>query len=156
MGRISRSLRLLVAVSLAAALAIAAVAPAAATTSWTDHLHAGDRAVFDLGPTGCTPGFFIVTVPNAVQHDMVNNAGDEWFTATVNGTFVTSDASGYVGHNTARFGFGANAQNGVNHGTLDAVGTLADGTILRVHQEGQFTVKAQGVPVVTRSILTCG
>lgn len=146
-------MRRFLALALATVLLLATVATAGATTTATLHFHAGE--VGDIGAVGCTPGDFIVTVGNAVEHQTTNNAGDSWFTATVTGTFVTSDQSGYTGHVTAWFGVEQNARNVVNHGTVDAQGTLADGTILRVHGEGQFTVNAQGIPVVNMTNLSC-
>jgi hypothetical protein len=142
-----------VAIIAAAALLLISVGVAQATTSVTFHIHAG--TVGDVGPVGCTPGDFIVTVGNAVQHDTINNAGDEWFTETVAGTFVTTDGSGYTGHMSGWFGVETNAQNQVLHFTANAQGTLGDGTPLRVHQEGQFAFNAQGFPVVTRLTFSC-
>jgi hypothetical protein len=147
------SVRKALAILAAAALLLIPVGVAQANTVTTFHIHAG--AVGDVGPTGCTPGDFIVTFGNAVEHDTINNAGDEWFTATVTGTFVTTDGSGYAGHITAWFGVEANAKNFVTHFTANAQGTLGDGTPLRVHQEGQFTMNALGLPVVNNMTFTC-
>ena len=68
---------------------------------------------------------------------------------------MTADGSGYTGHVAVWFGQETNAQNLVLHFTANAQGTLGDGTPLRVHQEGQFAITAQGLPVVTRFTLTC-
>jgi hypothetical protein len=55
----------------------------------------------------------------------------------------------------AWFGVEQNKQNFVAHFTANSVGTLGDGTPLRIHQEGQFTINAQGLPVVNRITVSC-
>ena len=60
------------------------------------------------------------------------------------------------GRDTAAwFGLEDNNQNSVLHFTANGNGTLADGTMVGIHQEGQFTFNANGVPVVTRVTSTC-
>lgn len=124
---------------------------AQATTAVTIH---ADNVPIDIGPVGCIPGDLVIT-GNAVQHTTTNNAGDVWLTETVTGQVVDTTA-GFVGHGMAWFGLEENAQNSVTHFTANVEGTLPDGTSLRIHQEGQFTLNAQGVPVVTRVTTTCG
>ncbi len=122
---------------------------AEATTTKTIHL---TGVPIDVGPAGCVPGDLVIT-GNGVLHMTTNNAGDFWETGTVEGV---ATAAGFTGHAAAWFGVENNAQNSVNHFTANAVGTLSDGTSLRIHQEGQFTVNANGIPTVTRVTTTCG
>jgi hypothetical protein len=124
-------------------------AAADATTTQTIHLNG---LPIDVGPAGCVPGDLVIS-GNGVLHTTVNNAGDSWTTGTVEGA---ATATGFTGHATAWFGVEDNAQNLVNHFIANAIGTLSDGTSLRIHQEGQFTVNANGLPTVTRVTTTCG
>jgi len=43
-----------------------------------------------------------------------------------------------------------------DHGPYPDQLTLPDGSTVRIHQEGQFTLNANGVPVVTRATATFG
>jgi len=95
----------------------------------------------------------LVISGNGVLHMTVNNAGDSWVTGTVEGS---ATAAGFTGQAVAWFGVENNAQNVVNHFIANATGTLSDGSSLRIHQEGQFTVSANGIPTVTRVTTTCG
>jgi hypothetical protein len=124
-------------------------AAAEATTTQTIHLNG---APIDVGPAGCVPGDLVIS-GNGVLHMTINNAGDSWLTGTVEGA---ATATGFTGHAAAWFGAEVNANNSVNHFTANAVGTLSDGTSLRIHQEGQFTVNANGIPTVTRVTTSCG
>jgi len=139
--------------AVAAALAGLFVMPMAAqaTTTTTFHLPAG--AVIDVGPAGCIIGDLSIS-GNGVLHTTVNNAGDVWVTGTLVGSVTDADA-GYSGHGVAWFGLEQNSMNSVNHFTANTQGTLKDGTPLSIHQEGQFTINAQGLPVVTRVTVTC-
>ena len=105
----------------------------------------------DVGPAGCVSGDLVIS-GNGVLHMTVNNAGDTWITGTIEGP---ASATGFSGHAAAWFGVEDNAQNSVNHFIANAVGTLSDGTPLRIHQEGQFTMNANGLPTVTRVTTTC-
>jgi hypothetical protein len=135
---------------LAALLLVPSVAQA--TTSVT--IHANDQPI-DVGPAGCVPGDLVIT-GNGVLHQTINNAGDTWVTGTVEGSVNATDlSSGFTGHATAWFGVEQNNQNFVTHFIADSVGTLGNGNPLRIHQEGQFTVNAQGLPVVNRVTVTC-
>jgi len=127
-----------------------AASPAQATTTQTIHL---TGIPIDVGPAGCMPGDLVIT-GNGVLHTTLNNAGDFWITGTVEGA-ATVTVGSFSGHAAAWFGGEFNKQNTVNHFTANANGTLADGTAVRIHQEGQFTLNAQGVPVVTRVTTTC-
>lgn len=122
---------------------------AQATTTQTIHLNGG---AIDVGPAGCVPGDLVIT-GNGVLHTTINNAGDSWTTGTVEGS-VSDVSAPYTGHGMAWFGVEQNNQNFVTHFTANTVGTLA-GVPLTIHQEGQFTINAQGLPVVTRVTVTC-
>jgi hypothetical protein len=142
---------LLVVFALAATTLVPSVAQA--TTSVTVHVNG---APIDVGPAGCVPGDLVIA-GNGVLHQTTNNAGDTWVTGTVEGSVtVTDPSSGFTGHATAWFGVEQNNQNFVTHFIADSVGTLGNGSPLRIHQEGQFTVNAQGLPVVNRVTVTCG
>ncbi len=141
-------------ISVVGALAAVMLVPvvAQATTSTTFHLNGG---AIDVGPAGCVAGDLVIT-GNGVLHQTINNAGDLWLTGTVEGAVSATDpSSGYTGHAAAWFGVEQNNQNAVFHFTANSVGTLGNGTALTIHQEGQFTVDAQGTPVVTRVTVTC-
>ena len=142
--------RILVLVTILGAVG-AVLLPAAvaeATTTQTIHL---TNTPIDVGAAGCVPGDLVIS-GNGVLHMTTNNAGDFWETGTVEGAAA---ATGFTGHAVAWFGVEDNAQNSVNHFIADAVGTLSDGTSLTIHQEGQFTVNANGIPTVTRVTVTC-
>ena len=141
-------------ISVVGALAALMLVPvvAQATTSTTIHLNGG---AIDIGPAGCIAGDLVIT-GNGVLHQTINNAGDLWVTGTVEGAVSATDpSSGYTGHAAAWFGVEQNNLNAVFHFTANSVGTLGNGTPLTIHQEGQFTVDAQGTPVVTRVTVTC-
>lgn len=141
--------------SVAAALAAFALVPVVAQATTTQTIHV-NGAPIDVGPAGCVAGDLVIT-GNGVLHTTINNAGDSWTTGTVEGSVSASDpSSGYTGHATAWFGVEQNSRNFVTHFIANSVGTLGDGTPLSIHQEGQFTINAQGLPVVTRVTVTCG
>lgn len=141
---------LFAAVALAALLLVPSVAQA--TTSVTVHVNGQP---IDVGPAGCVPGDLVIS-GNGVLHQTINNAGDSWVTGTVEGSVTATDpSSGFTGHAAAWFGVEQNNQNFVTHFIANSVGTLGNGSPLRIHQEGQFTVNALGLPVVTRVTVTC-
>lgn len=143
--------KILLAVGILAALMLVPVV-AQATTSVTVHVNGQP---IDVGPAGCVPGDLVIT-GNGVLHQTINNAGDSWVTGTVEGSVTATDpSSGFTGHAAAWFGVEQNNQNFVTHFIANSVGTLGNGSPLRIHQEGQFTVNAQGMPVVTRVTVTC-
>lgn len=125
--------------------------PAAAEATTTQTIHLTNTPI-DVGPAACVPGDLVIS-GNGVLHMTVNNAGDVWVTGTLEGA---ATATGFSGHAAAWFGVEQNAQNSVNHFIANAEGTLTDGTPLKIHQEGQFTVNANGIPTVTRVTTTCG
>ena len=140
--------------SVLAALAAILLVPvvAQATTSQTIHVNG---APIDVGPAVCVPGDLVIT-GNGVLHQTTNNAGDSWVTGTIEGSVtVTDPSSGFTGHATAWFGVEDNNQNFVTHFIANSTGTLGNGSPLTIHQEGQFTLNAQGLPVVNRVTATC-
>ncbi len=127
-------------------------AVATATTSSTFHING---VPIDVGPAVCVAGDLVLT-GNGVEHQTVDNAGDVWITATLTGSATVSDpSSGFTGRATAWFGLDENARNFTTQFIADAVGTLGNGTPLKIHQVGTFTLNAQGVPVVNNTSVTC-
>jgi hypothetical protein len=106
------------------------------------------------GATGCpafvsTDAAVIQGTGNGIEHSIVNNAGDSWFTSTFTGTVTltswTFDPSTqsliapdpnvpvFTGHLTQWFGGSFNQNNMVNHGTMTFSGAAADGTTIHLH-----------------------
>jgi hypothetical protein len=139
--------------AVAAALAGLFVMPLAAQATTTTTMHLPPGVVIDIGPAGCIAGDLSIS-GNGVLHTTVNNAGDSWTTGTLEGA-VTDAAAGYSGHGTTWFGLEQNNQNFVAHFTANTRGTLTDGTPISIHQQGQFTINGQGVPVVNNVTVTC-
>jgi hypothetical protein len=142
----------LAAPAIAAAGALLPAAAAHATTTTTIHI---SGQPIDVGPAVCVPGDLVIT-GNGVLHTTVNNAGDSWTTGTLTGAATTTGTPAATGRATAWFGGEENNQNAVNHFTANAQLTLPDGSTVSIHQEGQFTLNANGVPVVSRTTATCG
>jgi len=103
--------------------------------------------------TGC-PAWVATDAPviqgtgNGVEHSIINNAGDGWFTSTFTGTVTivawTVDSSGnlvapdpavppFTGQLTQWFGGSFNRSNFVVHDTINFSGTAADGTPFSFH-----------------------
>ncbi|HEX6525608.1 MAG TPA: hypothetical protein VF070_37195 [Streptosporangiaceae bacterium] len=103
--------------------------------------------------TGC-PAWVAVDAPviqgtgNGVEHAIVNNNGDGWFTSTFAGTVTvvayTVDSAGnlvapdpnvppYTGHLQQWFGGSFNNKNFVNHDTINFTGAAPDGTSFAIH-----------------------
>jgi hypothetical protein len=97
---------------------------------------------------------YINDTGNGVQHETINGAGDAWFTTTFTGTGVitfyppssvdvTFDSQGNITNVVVKgspdmivsaklqewFGFEANKQNAVGHGTINAHGTVTVGSV---------------------------
>jgi hypothetical protein len=139
----------LVALFALGALAFATPASASSVTQ------TGHGVTIDVGPSGCSqaPGDLVIT-GNGVIHNNSNSTGD-WFTETIEGT-ATIGATQWSGRATAWQGFEFN-NNGnvqVGHFTLDAHGTLADGTSLSIHEQAQFTL-THGVTTVFNMTARC-
>jgi hypothetical protein len=94
---------------------------------------------------------------NGVEHAIINNKGDAWFTSTFTGqvTLVpfTADAMGnpiapdpaaptLTGHLTQWFGGSFNNKNFVNHDTITFVGTGSDGSQVSFHMVDHQSVSA--------------
>lgn len=141
-------------VAVVVALGTVVLAPVVAEATTTSTIHLNGVPI-DVGPAGCVAGDLVI-MGNGVLHQTINNAGDMWVTGTVEGPVSATDpSSGFTGHAAAWFGVEQNNQNVVFHFIGNAVGTLGNGTPLTIHQEGQFAVNAQGMPVVTRITVTC-
>jgi hypothetical protein len=85
---------------------------------------------------------------NGVEHAVINNAGDGWFTSTFTGTVTvvawTVDSTGqlvapdptvppFTGQLTTWFGGSFNSRNFVVHDTIHFSGTAADGSTFSIH-----------------------
>jgi hypothetical protein len=103
--------------------------------------------------TGC-PAWVAADAPviqgtgNGIEHSIVNNAGDGWFTSTFTGTVTveawTVDSTGalvapdlavpsFTGQLTQWFGGSFNNRNFVSHDTIHFSGTAADGSTFSIH-----------------------
>lgn len=111
--------------------------------------------------TGC-PAWIAVDAPvitgtgNGVEHSIINNNGDGWFTSTFTGTVTVvpymvdqngptvpdPNAPTYVGHFTQWFGGSFNNKNFVNHDTISFVGTGSDGSTISFHQVDHMSTSA--------------
>ena len=86
----------------------------------------------------------IVGTGNGIEHSIINNAGDGWFTSTFTGqvtltaftdaTLTVPDPSvpQFTGMLTDWFGGSFNRSNSVFHDTIHFSGTAADGTTLSI------------------------
>jgi hypothetical protein len=113
-------------------------------------------------PPGCpafigTDAAVIVATGNGVEHSIINNAGDGWFTSTFTGTasvtFWTVDGSGkpvaldplvpsFTGHIEQWFGGSFNKSNYVLHDTTNVAVTGFDGSSLSFHAVNHFSTSA--------------
>jgi hypothetical protein len=87
----------------------------------------------------------IVGTGNGVEHSIINNALDGWFTSTFTGTVTLtaftdaglttpdSNVPPFTGQLIAWFGGSFNKSNFVFHDTINFSGTAADGTTLTIH-----------------------
>jgi hypothetical protein len=80
----------------------------------------------------------IVGTGNGVEHGIINNALDGWFTSTFTGTVTLTDLTDssvppFTGKLTVWFGGSFNKSNQVFHDTINFSGTAADGTTLTIH-----------------------
>jgi hypothetical protein len=125
--------------------------------------------------TGC-PAYItndaavITGTGNAVEHAIINNKLDGWFTSTLTGqvsiTFYTADAAGnpvapdltapnpVTGHLTEWFGGSFNNRNFVNHDTINFTGTDANGNPVSFHAVDHMSISATNIPN-TFSIASC-
>jgi hypothetical protein len=111
---------------------------------------------------GC-PAFVTVDAPviqgtgNGIEHAIINNNGDGWFTSTFAGTVTvvswTVDSAGnlvapdpsvpvFTGHLQFWFGGSVNNKNFVNHDTINFTGTAADGSTFGIHEVDHLSTSA--------------
>jgi len=127
------------------------------------------------GATNC-PNFVltdfatVVGTGNGIEHSIVNNAGDGWFTSTFTGTvtitpfldagLTTPDPNvlPFTGQLTEWFGGSFNRNNLVFHSTFHFSGTDANGNTLRVLDvsHANTTGAAPFGPPNSFEILSCG
>ena len=94
---------------------------------------------------------------NGIEHSIINNNGDGWFTSTFAGTVTavayTADSAGnpvapdpnvlpYTGHLQQWFGGSFNNMNFVNHDTINFTGTAADGSSFAIHRVDHLSTSA--------------
>jgi hypothetical protein len=126
-----------------------------------------DKNVVEVDPPGSGNGNpcsgadgTLTLVYNDVFHGTINKTGS-WFTGTLTGTFsfvpVDPSQPSYTGRFTTWFGDENNKQNDVEHSTLNIHhGVGSDGSILRVHDNAQATMNANGVVTVSFDKFVCG
>ena len=111
---------------------------------------------------GC-PAFVAADAPviqgtgNGIEHAIINNNGDGWFTSTFAGTVTvvswTVDSAGnlvapdpsvpvFTGHLQFWFGGSFNNKNFVNHDTINFTGTAADGSTFGIHEVDHLSTSA--------------
>jgi hypothetical protein len=116
--------------------------------------------------TGC-PAWITTDAPvitgtgNGVEHSIINNNGDAWFTSTFTGTVQVvpylvdgqgnpvgpdPNAPAYLGHLTQWFGGSFNNRNFVNHDTISFTGTGSDGSKISFHAVDHMSVSASAQP----------
>src|SRR5215468_1997873 len=109
------------------------------------------------------PAFVAVDAPviqgtgNGIEHAIINNNGDGWFTSTFAGTVTvvswTVDSAGnlvapdpsvpvFTGHLQFWFGGSFNNKNFVNHDTINFTGTAADGSTFGIHEVDHLSTSA--------------
>ena len=112
--------------------------------------------------TAC-PAWVAVDAPviqgtgNGVEHSVINNNGDAWFTSTFAGTVTvvayTVDNMGnpvapdpgvppFTGHLQQWFGGSFNNKNYVTHFTINFTGTAPDGSTFSIHLAGHTSTSA--------------
>jgi hypothetical protein len=114
-------------------------------------------AQIDVGAAfPCAPGDIVITVASGHDHFFTNPNGDFWENATIQGTAALVDpVTGTVletgGH--AEAWFGTESNNGAQVFHFNDKAQFPSG---RIQQNGQFTVNANGIPVVSRVTANCG
>ncbi len=147
--------------------------PCNQTAHFSDLFQVGTPLASASCPAFVTTDFvLIVGTGNGIEHSIINNAGDGWFTSTWTGTvtltaFIGDPTAGGVpdpsvppltGRLTEWFGGSFNKNNVVFHSTLHVDATSADGqTSLRVLDVSHANSTAAN-PFVPHSfeITTCG
>jgi len=118
-----------------------------------------------------TDAVLIQGTGNGIEHSIVNNAGDGWFTSTFTGTVTltpyTADSKGnpvkpdtnapvLTGHLTQWFGGSFNRSNMVNHDTFLFSGSAPDGTTVQFHMVDHMnTTPNPAAPPNTFDIAVC-
>jgi hypothetical protein len=129
--------------------------PQETTCTYTQNVHGAVQSfpsnVPCVDPPNSVTGFLTLT-SNAVFHETVNTAGDDWFTSTQTGdfSFVSFDpaALSYTGHFETWFGGSFNQNNSVLHDTFHVHGTASDGSSLTAHMLDHMSISASGITLV--------
>jgi hypothetical protein len=128
------------------------------TTTCTMHLTNVTFPPMEVTPNVCPDGSIVpggslsITVVNGVAHIMVNGAGDEWDTTTLEGTFVfvANDVGpAYTGHFVEWFGDSVNNKNAVANATANFIGKSATGGLISLHIELHFRLSVSGQVTMT-------
>lgn len=103
-------------------------------------------------PNPCTGDLGTVTITyNGVVHITTLPNGTSHFTITQTGDFVfvpdDSNLPTFTGHFTSWDGFNSNNQNAAGTFTFTVHGTGSDGSTLKFHVTGHFSVSASGVVI---------
>jgi hypothetical protein len=125
------------------------------------------------GATSC-PAFLrtdfvtIIGTGNGIEHSIINNAGDGWFTSTFTGTVTVTaytDATlktrdtnvpPFTGRLTEWFGGSFNKNNQVFHFTIHFTGAAQDGTTLKIFALGHSnTTPNPALPAHTFGFTSC-
>ena len=158
-----RRMRLIGAALAVATLGLASTSVALAggngAQTFTQHDHGLTMVIHDVNPCTGAPAT-ITLVVNDVFHGTINKTGS-WFTGTLTGTFsfvpVDPSQPSYTGRFTTWFGDENNLHNDVEHSTFNLHhGVGSDGSILRVHDNAQATMNANGVITVSFDKFVCG
>ena len=131
-------------------LGIGLVSAEAASASASTQTISLNGVPIDVGPATCVPGDVTIT-GNGVEHMTINSTGF-WVTGTVTGAADTG--TGWTGRATGWFGVEDNNKSLVNHFILNAQLSDGAGDSVNIHQEGQITFNANGVPTVVRPQVT--
>ena len=163
-----RVVRLTAAVFAVTALALIGAGAAQAGGNGAQTFTQIDKNVVEVDPPGSENGTnpcsgvdgTLTLVYNDIFHGTINKTGS-WFTGTLTGTFsfvpVDPSQPSYTGRFTNWFGDEDNLRNEVEHSTLNVHhGVGSDGSILRVHDNAQVTMNANGVITVSFDKFVCG
>lgn len=149
--------------TLAATAALIAGTAVAASATTTDTTHGTTINNFEIPVTCVGPGTTSFDgTGHWIQHLTINNAGDSWFTITLEGqvTLWTTTLDGqtsWTGHVQEWFGSEDNNKNSVQHATFNfqGVSTTDPSKTLRMHAAFTQTINANGVLTVNNQTVTC-
>jgi len=162
-----RMIRFAAAMAAVAAFAMVSTGVAQAGGNGAQTFTQIDKNVVEVDPPGSGNGNpcsgadgTLTLVYNDIFHGTINKTGS-WFTGTLTGTFsfvpVDPSQPSYAGHFTVWFGDENNKQNEVEHSTMNIHhGVGSDGSILRLHDNAQATMNANGVITVSFDKFRCG